>query len=258
MPATRALEREFQRGYLEVDFRAEPFDLAWKLLRASARVYFSNFGFLAAVTLVVFLPAKLALQLVFDWLDVPKGGVAAYLAMDFSDLILGALAVPAAIYGLMERIRTGKTAPLARSLRWGWRQWAKMLWTKFKVEITITLWGALFVVPGVVAMVRLIFTDPIVAIEADRESAVLERSRDLSRGLGWRIFTVLVPVLIVELAGPFLILDAIGGSDAPRTLIALVDSLLSVGGQWSTVIVLLMYLGVVPTENSSSARRTRT
>jgi len=29
-----------------------------------------------------------------------------------------------------------------------------------------------------------------------------------------------------------------------RLLIALVDSLFSVGGQWSTVIVLLMYLGL--------------
>ena len=35
---------------------------------------------------------------------------------------------------------------------------------------------------------------------------------------------------------------------ASRPVIALVDSLLSAGGQWSTVIVLLMYLGVAPAE----------
>ena len=258
MPVGRALDREFQRGSLEIDFPAEPFDSAWKLLLGSARVYFANFGFLAAVTLAVFLPAKAALQFIFYWLDAPKGGVAAYLGMDLSDLVLSALAVPAAIYGLMERLRTGKRAPLSRSLRWGGRQFAKMLWTKIKVEITITLWGALFVIPGVVAMVRLVFTDPIVAIEGDRENAVLPRSRDLGRGFGWRIFAVLVPVLIVELAGPFLILDGVGGSSAPRPVIALVDSLLSVFGQWSTVIVLLMYLGVVPAKTPAPARRNRT
>lgn len=254
MPAA-AKQREFERGYLEIGFPSERFDSAWNLLLASARVYFSNLAFLAALTLIVFLPAKLAIQLISDSLDVPKGGLAAYLAMDLSDLVLSAMAVPAAIYGLLVRLRTGHTPPLARSLRWGWRQWAKTLWNKFKVEITITLWGALFVVPGVVAMVRLIFTDAIVAIEADKVSAVLERSRDLSRGIGWRIFAVLMPVLIVELAGPFLMLDAVGGSSAPRPVIAIVDSLLSVGGQWSTVIVLLMYLGVIPATQQAPRRK---
>ena len=254
MPAA-AKQREFERGYLEIGFPSERFDSAWKLLLRSARVYFSNLAFLATVTLIIFLPAKLAIQLISDALDVPKGGLAAYLTMDLSDLVLSALVVPAAIYGLLERLRTGHAPPLGRSLRWGRRQWAKNLWNKFKVEITITLWGALFLIPGIVAMVRLVFTDAIVAIEADKVLAVLERSRDLSRGIGWRIFAVLVPVIIVELAGPFLILDAVGGSAAPRPVIAIVDSLLSVGGQWSTVIVLLMYLGVVPEPKSAQPRR---
>lgn len=254
MPAA-AKQREFERGYLEIGFPSERFDSAGNLLLASARVYFSNLAFLAALTLIVFLPAKLAIQLISDSLDVPKGGLAAYLTMDLSDLVLSALAVPAAIYGLLERLRTGHAPPLARSLRWGWRQWAKTLWNKFKVEITITLWGALFLIPGIVAMVRLIFTDTIVAIEGDKVSAVLERSRDLSRGIGWRIFAVLVPVIVVEFAGPFLILDAVGGSSAPRPVIAIVDSLLSVGGQWSTVIVLLMYLGVIPAARQAPRRK---
>jgi hypothetical protein len=257
MAASRGAGREFQQGYLEANVPSEPFNSPWKLLFASARVFFANLGFLAAVTLMVFLPGKAALQIIFDSLDVRKGGLAAYLGMDLSDLVLGSLAAPAAIYGLMERFRTGKAAPIARSIRWGLRQWIKMLWTRFKVEITITLWGALFVIPGVVAMVRLIFTDPIVAIEGDRASAVLERSRELSRGYGWRIFGVVLPVMIVELIVPFLILDAIGGSEASRPVIAVVDSLLSVGGQWVTIIVLLMYLGVVPATQPAATKRSR-
>ncbi|HLK48281.1 MAG TPA: hypothetical protein VKT49_09110 [Bryobacteraceae bacterium] len=249
------MQREFQQGYLERDFPAPPFDSPSKLLRRSAQLYFSHFGFLAALTLLVFLPAKLALQLVSYWLDVPKGGLAAYLTMDLSDLVLSSLAVPAAIYGLLEGFRAGKAAPAGRALRWGLRQWGKTLWNQFKVEITITLWGALFIIPGIVAMVRLIFTATIVAIEGDGETAVLERSRDIARGQGWRIFAVLVPVMIVEFAGPFLALNAIGGANAPRPVIALVDALLSVGGQWSTVIVLLMYLGLVPAGKQAATGR---
>jgi len=249
------MERDFRQGYLEIDFAVEPFESAWRLLLRSGAIFFSNFGFLAALTLLVFVPVKLALQFVAYLLAIPKGGLTAYLMMDLSDLVLSALAVPAAIYGLIHKLRTGKTAPLDRSLRWGWRQWGKTLWNKFKVEVTITLWGALLIVPGVVAMVRLSLTDAIVAIEADRESEVLERSRELTKGRRWRIFWVLLPVMVVELAGTFMVLDAFGVTTSSRPLLALVDSVLSVGGQWSTVVFLLLYMGIVPAEKPIPAKR---
>jgi hypothetical protein len=131
------------------------------------------------------------------------------------------------------------------SLRWGRRQWGKTLWNMFKVEVTVALWGALLVVPGLVAMVRLIFTDAIVAIEADRETEVLARSRVLSKGHGWRIFLVLLPLMAAGLVGSFLVLGAFEETAYSRVLMAVADSVLSVGEQWTTVAVLLMYLGVV-------------
>ena len=249
------MDRDFRRGHLEIDFPVEPFQSAGRLLVRSASVFFSNFWFLAVLTLAVFLPVKSALQFAGYLLDIPKGGLTAYLMMDFSDLVLSALVIPAAVFGLMHKLRTGDAPPLGRSLRWGWRQWGKMLWNKFKVEITITLWGALLVIPGVVAMVKLILTDAIVAIEADRESEALERSRELTEGRRWRIFGVLLPVMAVELAGTFVVLDALGAGTSSRVVIALVDSLLSVGGQWSTVVVLLLYLGIVPVEKPAPAKK---
>ncbi len=251
------MERDFRQGYLEIDFPVEPFDSPWRLLVRSARVFFSNFWFLAFLTLLIFVPAKLALQFVAYLLEVPKGGLAAYLMMDLSDLVLSALAVPAAIYGLVQNFRTGKSPRFDESLRWGRRQWGKTLWNKFKVEVTITLWGALLFIPGVIAMVRLVLADPIVAVEADREREVLQRSRTLTAGLGWRIVALLLPIMIVELAGTFLVFDAVGVTTSPRPLIALVDSALSIGGQWSTVIVLLLYLGIVPVEKPAPAGRKR-
>jgi hypothetical protein len=227
------------------------------LLLRSARVFFGNLPFLAAVTLVVFLPGKLALQAVCYALDIPTDGVLSYLLMDSSDLVLSALVIPAAIYGLLEKFRTGRTAPLSESLRWGRRQWGKTLWNKFKVEITVTLWGALLLVPGVVAMVRLIFTDAIVAVEADRETDVLQRSRILSRGHGWRIFFVLLPMMILDLAGTFVVLSRLQGLTHSRIALALVDSAFSVGGQWTTVIVLLLYLGRAITSASPGSGGTK-
>jgi hypothetical protein len=238
------MDREFLQGHLEIDFPTEPFQSAFRVLTRSAVLFFANLRFLAAVTLLVYLPGKLALQLVLYLLNVPTSGMVSYLALDLSDLVLGALAVPAAIYGLVAKFRGGQTASVGESLRWGRRQWGKTLWNMFKVEVTVALWGALLVIPGVVAMVRLIFADVIVAIEADRETEVLARSRELAKGHGWRIFLVLLPLMAAGLVGSFLILGAFEEAAYSRVVMAVADSVLSVGGQFTTVAVLLMYLGV--------------
>jgi hypothetical protein len=203
----------------------------------------------------VYLPVKLALQFGLYVLDVPTGGFGTYLALDLSDLVLSALVIPAVVYGLVARFRGGQTASVRESLRWGRRQWGKTLWNMFKVEVTVALWGALLVIPGVVAMVRLIFADVIVAIEADRETEVLARSRQLAKGHGWRIFLVLLPPMAGSLAGTFLVLGALEQTAYSRVVMALADSVLSVGGQFTTVAVLLMYLGVASPAAPAKALR---
>jgi len=239
------MRRAPARGYLEIDFPVKPFRSVPRLLLDSAALYFANLLPLAMLTLAVFLPVKLALQLICWALDVPTGGLTMYLLLDASDLVLASLAAPAAIFGLVARLRGRPFPPLRHTLGWGRRQWGKTLWNKFKVEITVTLWGALLLVPGLVKMAQLALTDPIVAIEADREHDVLGRSRDLTDGHRWRVFFVLLPIMIVELVGTYFILGAFHGPATSRTLIAVVDSLLSVGGQWATVATMLMYLGLV-------------
>jgi hypothetical protein len=181
--------------------------------------------------------------------------VVSYLALDSSDLVLDALVIPAAVFGLIARFRGGHTASLGESLRWGHRQWGKTLWNMCKVEVTVALWGALLVVPGLVAMVRLIFVPAIAAIEADRETELLARSRVLARGHGWRIFLVMLPLLAGSMAGTFLIFGAFEETAYSRVVTALVDSLLSVCGQFTTVAVLLMYLGVARPAAPAQASR---
>ena len=249
------MERDFRQGYLDIDFPTQRFESVTRLLLRSGVLFFSNLPFLAAVTLVVFVPGKLALQFGCYVMDVPTGGILSYLLMDFSDWILGALVVPAAIYGLVEKLRSGRTPPLGECLRWGRRQFAKMLGYTLVVEITVALSGALLVVPGLMAMVRLVFTGAIVAIEADREQHVLSRGSRLSRGHRWRIFFVLLPMMVVDLAGTLLVLGRLEGLTHSRVALALVDSLFSVGGQWTTAIVLLLYLGVTDIPKPAPTRQ---
>ncbi len=246
------MDPAFRKGYIEIDFPTPPFDSIGALLLRATRLFFSSLPFLAAVTLIVFLPAKLLLQSALSLLNVSSEGVIAYFAMDFGDLIFSALVIPAAVYGLVMQLRKSNPGSLGEAFRWGRRQWRKMLWNKFKVEITIMLWSALLIVPGIVAMVKLTFAETIVAIEADRESEVLQRSRELSQGRRWRIFLALLPALPLSLAHMYAALRVLQYS---RWLMVPVDSLFSVVDQWMTVVVLLIYLGLAPPRATEAARR---
>jgi hypothetical protein len=237
------MDRDFRQGYLEIDFATVRFASPLPLLRDSLRVFFSNLPFLAAATLVIYLPGKLVTQFLCYLLDIPFAGVLSYFVLEISDLLLSALVVPTIIFGLVHRFRTGRAPALGETLRWGRRQWFKTLANQVKVEITIALWGALLVIPGVVAMVRLTFVDVVVAVEADLEHDVLGRSTRLAQGRRWRIFFVLLPMLVLNLAA-FLALDRVGAPNS-RVAFALADSILAVAGQLATVAVLLMYLGTV-------------
>jgi hypothetical protein len=239
------MERDFRHGYIEIDFPAEPFVSPIHLLLRSIRLFCSVFPFLAKVTLAVYLPGKLALQFACYVIDVPMEGILSYFVLEIGDLLFAALTVPAIVYGLIHYWRKGQTAPAGESLRWGRRQWLRTLGNELKVEVTVTLWGALLVIPGIVAMVRLIFTDVVVAIEGDRQRDVLGRSRQLSHGHRWRIFFVLLPMMILNLAAMFLVLDRVQGVTHSRTLFAIAECVLAVAGQLGTVAILLMYLGLV-------------
>ncbi len=238
------MERDFRKGYVEIDFPVEPVRSPLSLLARSLRLFLANLSFLAAVTLAVFIPGKLILQAACWALDIPVEGVLGYALMTASDLVLSALAVPAVIFGLAMRFRTGRPAPLGESLRWGRRQWAKALWNMFQVQVTVLLWSLLLFVPGIVAFVRLAVVDPIVALEADRRRDVLDRSRGLTEGHRWRIFAVILPLGILDLVTSFAVLNAVEKTAYSRVLLALSDSLLALCSQWMTVALLLVYLSL--------------
>lgn len=234
-----------------------PFNSALTLLGRSARLFLTRLPFIAATTLAVFVPGKLLMQFIGLLLDIPPEGVASYLLMDFSDLVLGAFAIPAVIHGLVSE------RPVGECLRFGRASWGRMLWNKFKVDITVSLYTLLLFVPGLIAMTRLALTDVIVALEGEREPQPLARSRELTEGRRWRVFLVVAPLGILELAGSFYLLAALPDAAHSRWILAAVDSLWAVVGMWSAAAGTLMYLGIVPrtaktATGTATARRQRT
>ena len=235
------MERDFRRGYLEIDFPPAPFVSPLRLLADAVRLWVSKLGFLDQRDLLVYLPGHLLFQFAAYLFDIPSGGMLSAFLLMALDLILSSLAVPAVVYGL---VRKAGSPSVWDALRWGRRQWMRILGNQVKVEITVILYGALLVVPGIVAMVRLSFVPLIIAIEGGRQPEPFARSRSLADGRFWRIFLVLLPIGILDLAGNFLLLDRIPKVDDARIFFAIAESLLAIAGQLGTAAALLMYLGI--------------
>ena len=214
------------------------------------RLFRTRFGFLAAITLLVYLPAHLIYQFAAATIGIPSNGILSFALLEALDLVLSSLAIPAIVYGLVRTRSTG----VAAALRWGRRQWMRTLGKQILVEITVLLYGALLIIPGVIAMMRLALVPVIVAIEGDREAQPLERSRALSRGRLWRLAAVLLPLGLIDLAFNFLLLDRISGVDSARLLFAAAESALAVVGQLTTIATLLMYLGLVDPPQKKTAK----
>jgi hypothetical protein len=244
------MDREFKRGALEIPPDSPRFANPLAILRDALRLFTAHIGLISAMTLLVYIPGHLLYQIAAAVFDVPSNGILSILLLEVLDIVLSALAVPAVVYGLLRR---GRPATIGDCMRWGTRQWMRTLSQQMMVEVTVTLYAAMLIVPGVIAMVRLIFVPVIVAVEGDTQPAPLQRSRELANGRGWRIFAVFLPLTIVDLAANFLLLDRITGVDNARVLFALAESGIAIVAQLGTVAALLMYLGTV----EPLARKTR-
>lgn len=251
------MERDFRKGYIEIEVPVQPFDSPVSLLGRALLVFFANLPFLAALTLLIYLPGKLVTQFALFGLQV--GPLAGGLVEAVVDMLLTALAAPAVIFGIVAKMRGGRPS-IGESIRWGRRLWSRSLWNQFKVNITILLWGALFIIPGLFAMARLMFTDAIVAVEADRESDPLARSTEMTAGRRGRILAVIVPLIVLDFAGYWLILRPLRGTGHGPAVLALIDCLMAVVNQLGAVAALLMYLGsgsASPTAERPYAQATR-
>ena len=214
------------------------------MLGRSIVVFFRYFGFIAAVTLAAYAPLKFVVFSICGIAGVSPGGVASSIIRDFADGISASLVAPALIYGISAALRDGRTPAVGECLRRGLGLWWPTLWNDFKAQITVGLRLLLLVVPGVIAAVRLAFVEQVVALEPDQRSTVLARSREIAAGHGWKIFFCCVPAVVVGFLSEYLLFSLMEKLGLSWTVAAFVDCGLALAGQWSTVLVTLLYLAL--------------
>lgn len=97
---------------------------------------------------------------------------------------------------------------------------AQLLWTAILVGIGFFLGFAVFIIPGLWVLTQWWVAAPVVVIESHSAPRALGRSRELVRGHGWQVFSVMVvTLLIVFLAYRTLIALAVAISDTTVTFV---------------------------------------
>jgi len=228
---------------IPVDISTEPFDSAPRLIVRTTKVFLSSWPWLAAITLTVSVPGKLAVQGILAAFEISPESLLSYFVAYATDLVWNALIAAAVIYGVAVSLRTGRLPAWRTTLRQGRTLWAMMLWNDFKVEITVLLWSLLLIVPGIIATLRLILVQPIVVLDRDTSPDPLSHSRKLTQGRLWRIALALLPLIPLGAAHLYAAFRTLKIS--PFVMVP-IDSLFTILDQWATVAALLIYLGVAP------------
>jgi|SRR5581483_11903766 len=215
------------------------------MLARSLVVFFANFGFIGAVTLAAYAPLKLVVFSICGIAGVSPGGVASSVIRDLSDGISASLVAPAIIYGIVARLRGGKSPSAGDCLRRARGLWWPTLWNDLKAQITVGLSLLLLVVPGVIQAVRLAFVEQVVALEPDNRSVVFARSREIAAGHGWKILFACIPAVVVNFLSEWLLFSLMEKLGLSWPVAAFVDCGLALAGQWSTVLFTLIYLALI-------------
>jgi hypothetical protein len=159
---------------------AHVFERVFAIYRGQARVL------LPAALVVFFLPSAIY---------VLSKSVALLLAASFVASVYYQGFVVQAVRDIQDGVRDLSLGPLARSVAPAFSQ---LLWTAILALLGILL-GSLLIIPGLILATFWAVAIPVVVCEVRNAPDALGRSRELVRGNGWRVFSVLMVALLVLL-----------------------------------------------------------
>jgi len=120
-------------------------------------------------------------------------------------IVLGTLSQAVVLYGAFQVMR-GRPVDLAESARIGLRRFFSIVGLAIVVSLLIALASALLLFPGVMLYTMWFVATPVCVVEQLGPFASMSRSRELTKGHRWKIFGLLLLLLI-----PAFIIGAIIG-----------------------------------------------
>ena len=226
---TRFTESEFRVG---------------RVLNRTSSVLSRNFLFFFVVTAVAQLPTLLFFKGTDIKPNTSGAEVAMILALTLGGLllmvVLSMLSQAVVLYGAFQNMR-GREVSFAESLQVGLRRFWPILGMAFLGALLAGLALLALIFPALILAAMWFVAAPACVVEQLGPWASLQRSRELTKGHRWKIFGLMVLLLIVSaIAGGTIsaALTAIGG-----TLLAMVGSVLWNGawGAFYAIAVVVTY-----------------
>jgi MFS family permease len=216
LPAGRFTERDFRIGQV--------FSRAWS-------VFSGNFLKFMVVTGIASLPPLLIPQPSPATPENPFGGVGlTFFLVMFLTIVLGMLSQAIVLYGAFQDMR-GRPVSLADCLKVGLHRFFPIVGLALSEGVAVMLASMLLIVPGMILYMMWFVATPVCVVEQLGPFRSLGRSRELTKGHRWKLFGLMLVILI-----PALIVGAILG---------VVIAILGTGGFLSMSTALATPLGQV-------------
>jgi MFS family permease len=216
LPAGRFTERDFRIGQV--------FSRAWS-------VFSGNFLKFMVVTGIASLPPLLIPQPSPATPENPFGGVGlTFFLVMFLTIVLGVLSQAIVLYGAFQDMR-GRPVSLADCLKVGLHRFFPIVGLALSEGVAVMLASMLLIVPGMILYMMWFVATPVCVVEQLGPFRSLGRSRELTKGHRWKLFGLMLVILI-----PALIVGAILG---------VVIAILGTGGFLSMSTALATPLGQV-------------
>jgi hypothetical protein len=179
---TRLAESDFQVG---------------RVLNRTSKVLSRNFLTFFIVTAVAYLPTALMTKsppeaAAISWQDVALP-IAGFLLL----MVLSVLAQAVVLYGAFQDMR-GQPVSLAESVQVGLRRFFPVVWMAIAMTVLVMIGFALLLVPGLILLTMWFVGTPVCVVEQRGPLASLGRSQQLTKGHGWKIFGLMLALLIVS------------------------------------------------------------
>jgi uncharacterized membrane protein len=198
-----------------------------RVLNRTSKVLSRNFLPFFIVTAVAYLPTVALNKSTPDpatvtWIDVALPIVAFFLL-----LVLSMLAQAVVLYGAFQDMR-GRQVSLAESVRVGLRRFLPVIGMAVAMMVLVIVGFALLIVPGFILLTMWFVGTPVCVVEQRGPLASLGRSQQLTKGHRWKVFGLLLVLLVIS-----------------ATVTPVIDSVLpEIGGAALAFVVGLIWNGV--------------
>lgn len=229
-----------------------PFTITEKIL-LSLRLLLEQLPLLAALVLVITLPANVAIRLIVEKHGNPADPLAPAMLIMLVEVFFGPIYGAAIVVAMANRM-AGRATDFGEAIRTGIDHWARLFAARFVASLLIFLGLFAFIIPGIILAIRYSLIDEVMVLEGSSIADSRNRSASLVYGRGLKIFQagLLLRILIAGFASLVArVMVQADWFDDPMAR-ALFDSLINVFAISFAILLFLFYWEAREEEQSAA------